>query len=234
MEFVAGVTHELNTPLAALGSAGQNLADGIVAGDDHIRRYGQMIVRESSRLSDMVAQVLDFAGMRGGSSAAAVRERVRISEVVDRALDNCATLAGQSGITIEKELRGDGVMEGDRASLVRAVENLVANAIRHGGEGKKVRVRSSMANGALQLTVEDFGRGVAARDVPHLFDPFYRGRGSEQTRGSGLGLSIVRRIVEAHGGTVALDRRRERGASFTIRLPLIAEKAAGRAAEEHA
>ena len=234
LEFVAGVTHELNTPLAALGSAGQNLADGIITADDQVRRYGQMIVRESSRLADMVAQVLEFAGMRSGRAPIG-REPVSASAVVEQAVENCASLAAQSGVIIEKDLRADGMIEGERASLVRAVENLLSNALKHGAAGKKVRVHMSTSNDAVSITVEDFGRGVAARDVPHLFEPFYRGRGAGETRGSGLGLAIVRRIVEAHGGSVSVDRRRECGAAFTIRLPVLPDAAASRAvAEEHA
>lgn len=234
LEFVAGVTHELNTPLAALGSAGQNLADGIITADDQVRRYGQMIVRESSRLADMVSQVLEFAGMRSGRAPLG-REPVSASAVVEQAVENCASFAAQGDIVIEKDLRADGVIDGERAALVRAVENLLSNALKHGAAGKKVRVHTSRSKDAVSITVEDSGRGVAARDVPRMFEPFYRGRGAEQTRGSGLGLPIVRRIVEAHGGSVSVDRRRERGASFTIRLPILPGAEASRAVpEEHA
>ena len=218
LEFVAGVTHELNTPLAALGSAGQNLADGIVSSGDQVKRYGDMIVRESARLAGMVAQVLEFAGMRSGRTVVA-REPVHASDVVEQAIENCASFAAQSGVAIEKDVQSDAVIDGERASLVRAVENLLTNAVKYGASGKRVRVHTSSSNGSVAITVEDFGRGVAPHDVPHLFEPFYRGRDSTGMRGSGLGLAIVKEIVEAHGGTVSVDRRRERGAAFAIRLP---------------
>ncbi|HEV2719310.1 MAG TPA: sensor histidine kinase, partial [Thermoanaerobaculia bacterium] len=99
------------------------------------------------------------------------------------------------------------------------VQNLVANAIRHGGEGGWVGVRAVGEGRSVAITVEDRGPGVAARDVKHLFEPFYRGRGAERVRGSGLGLAIVQRIAAAHGGTVEVVRHRQRGAAFTLRIP---------------
>jgi signal transduction histidine kinase len=99
------------------------------------------------------------------------------------------------------------------------VQNLVANAIRHGGDGKWVGVRAGRDDGFVDITVEDRGPGIAAADLPHLFEPFYRGRNA-QTRGSGIGLAIVDRIARAHGGRVSVARRRERGAAFTLRLPV--------------
>jgi len=218
LEFVAGITHELNTPLAALTSAGQNLADGIVAEREQVARYGAMIVKESRRLSATVAQVLDFAGMqsRGGAALAPVDIRA----VVEEAVAQCGWLAEEAKVRIETQIAGElPAVDGDADALTRAVQNLVANAIRHGGEGGWVGVRAAGERGAVAITVEDRGPGVAARDVPHLFEPFFRGRGAERTRGSGLGLAIVQHVAAAHGGSVEVVRPRQRGAAFTLRIP---------------
>ena len=99
------------------------------------------------------------------------------------------------------------------------MQNLVANAIRHGGDGGWVGVRAAEDRGSVAITVEDRGPGIAARDVPHLFEPFFRGRGAERTRGSGLGLAIVQHVAAAHGGSVEVVRPRPRGAAFTLRIP---------------
>ncbi len=219
LEFVAGITHELNTPLAALTSAGQNLADGIVSEREQVARYGSMIVKESHRLSDTVAQVLDFAGMQGrGAPARLVPVDVRA--VVEDAVAQCGWLAEEAKVKIETDVAGAlPAIDGDADALTRAVQNLVANAIRHGGEGGWVGVRAVGEGRSVAITVEDRGPGVAARDVKHLFEPFYRGRGAERVRGSGLGLAIVQRIAAAHGGTIEVVRQRQRGAAFTLRIP---------------
>jgi signal transduction histidine kinase len=219
LEFVAGITHELNTPLAALRSAGQNLADGIVADPAQVARYGGMVVKESRRLSETVAQVLDFAGMQARPAPPRL-ERVDVGRIVEEAVAQCGWLAEEAAVKIETSVADDvRAVDGDADALTRAVQNLVANAIRHGGEGGWVGVRAAAEGGGVAITVEDRGPGVAARDIPHLFDPFFRGRGAERTRGSGLGLTIVQQIAAAHGGTVEVARRRQRGAAFTLRIP---------------
>jgi len=219
LEFVAGITHELNTPLAALTSAGQNLADGIVHDGDQTKRYGAMIVKESRRLSDTVAQVLDFAGMQSRRVPARVAP-VDVRAVVEDAVAQCGWLAEEAKVKIETDIASVlPAVDGDADALTRAVRNLVANAIRHGGEGGWVGVRAVGEGASVAITVEDRGPGIAARDVHRLFEPFFRGRGSERTRGSGLGLAIVQRIAAAHGGTIEVVRQHQRGAAFTLRIP---------------
>jgi two-component system sensor histidine kinase BaeS len=111
------------------------------------------------------------------------------------------------------------LVDGDAASLARAVQNLIANAIRHGAAGKWVGIRAAAEGRNVAISVEDRGPGIAPRDLPHLFEPFYRGRGADRVRGSGLGLTIVKQIAAAHGGSVSVDKRREGGAMFTLRIP---------------
>jgi signal transduction histidine kinase len=219
LEFVAGITHELNTPLAALSSAGQNLADGIISEPPQVAKYGAMIVRESRRLIDMVGQVLDFAGIQARSAPRRV-EPVDVSGLIDDAVAHCRWLAEEAGVKLETQVASDlPSIAGDESALERAVQNLIANAIRHGGDGEWVGVRAERSNGAVAITVEDRGRGIAARDLPHLFEPFYRGRDASRVRGTGLGLTIVHQIAAAHGGKVEVARRRQRGAAFTLLIP---------------
>ncbi|MCU1228193.1 MAG: integral rane sensor signal transduction histidine kinase [Acidobacteria bacterium] len=219
LEFVAGITHELNTPLAALSSAGQNLADGIISEPPQVAKYGAMIVRESRRLIDMVGQVLDFAGIQSRSAPRRM-ETVDVSGLIDDAVAHCRWLAEEAGVRLETQVASDlPAIDGDESALERAVQNLIANAIRHGGEGEWVGVRAERSNGAVAITVEDRGRGIAARDLSHLFEPFYRGRDASRVRGTGLGLTIVHQIAAAHGGRVEVARRRQRGAAFTLVIP---------------
>jgi signal transduction histidine kinase len=219
LEFVAGITHEVNTPLAALTSAGQNLADGVVTDGPQVARYGAMVVKESRRLADLVAQVLDFAGLQA-RGASPKRERVDVASLIDEAIAQSRWIAEEHHIDIEKNLAGDlPAVEADAPSLTRAIQNLIANAIRHGGEGGWVGVRALHDGHNVAIVVEDRGRGISSRDARHLFEPFYRGRGSDRVRGTGLGLTIVQQIARAHGGAVTVDHRRAQGAAFTLRIP---------------
>jgi len=220
LEFVAGITHELNTPLAALGVAGQNLVDG-VAGDTV--RYGEAIVKETRRLNDLVDQILSFAGIQTRAPRTDATAQPRAA--IDDALAQCRWMAEERGVSVECAAADElPAVRGDEASVARAVQNLVANAIRHGGDGKWVGVSAARRDGFVEIMVEDRGPGIVAADLPHLFEPFYRGRNA-QTRGSGIGLAIVDRIARANGGSVSVDRRRERGAAFTLRLPVAERRA---------
>ncbi len=218
IEFVAGITHELNTPIAAVSSAGQNLADGIVREPAQVTKYGKMITKEARRLSDTVAQVLDFAGMQRRDRAPR-REPIDIPSMIGEAVAQCRWLAEEHGVTLEEQVAGElPAVDGDPLALTRAVQNLISNAIRHGAEGKWVGVSAQRDGNQLLIRVEDRGPGIAARDARHIFEPFYRGLHSTRVRGSGLGLAIVKRVAVAHGGTVRLEKRTG-GAAFVLSLP---------------
>jgi len=220
--FVAAISHELNTPIAALRSAGENLKDGIVADRDKLARYGETIVKESARLGDMVAQVLEFAGMQARTRPPALQP-VDVPTVIDEAIAQCHWILDGSKIHVEVNIDDDlPDVHGDSAALTRAVQNLIANAIRHGGSGQWVGVRASRDHGGVTIAVEDRGPGIDGREAARLFEPFYRGKASSGVRGTGLGLAIVRQIAIAHGGSIDIDKRRRDGAAFLFHLPAAA------------
>jgi signal transduction histidine kinase len=217
IEFVAAISHELNTPVAALRSAGENLRDGIIADPEKVTRYGESIVRESTRLGELVGQVLELAGMQ--SRRARPHEAVDVASVIDEAVAQSRWLIANSPITIETTVdEGLPPITGDRGALTRAVQNLIANAVRHGGSGGWIGVQAARHGGQVRITVEDRGPGIDAGEAGHLFEPFYRGSKSASVPGTGLGLAIVRQIAHAHGGSVQVERRRT-GAAFTIHIP---------------
>jgi signal transduction histidine kinase len=225
LDFVAGVSHELRTPLAVIGSAAENLADGVVTEPGSVRQYGRVIRDEGRRLGEMVEQVLDLAGTYSGRRALHA-EDVVVGEILDEAV----RAAGASfpslrlDTTVEPDLP---ILRADRAALVRAVRNLVENAAKHGGESAPVAIRAARARSSgrdeVRLTVEDRGPGIPPEERPYLFEPFFRGRRARegQVRGSGLGLSLVDRIVRAAGGRVEVASDPGRGAAFTIVLPVL-------------
>ncbi len=139
VEFVAGVTHELQTPLAVIRSAGQNLADGVVDGPKQIREYGSLVEKEGRRLSGMVDQVLEFAGLQSQRSNLTI-EVVPIDPVIESALSDCGAAIDESGVRVDKEIEPQLSVMADASALRRAIQNLVDNAIKYGGDEKWVGV----------------------------------------------------------------------------------------------
>jgi signal transduction histidine kinase len=237
MDFVAGVSHELRTPLSVIRSAGENLADGLVSGPEQVRRYGGVIRGEGRRLSQMVDQILGFAGLQSGRAALDLRP-VDVRGVIAKAVQACEPEIRASGCTVDADIP-DGLppVVADATSLVHCVRNLVDNAVTHGGDGKWVGVSARSVDtgrqAQLEIRVEDRGRGIDPEDARRLFDPFYRGRRSvtDQIRGFGLGLTLARRIVDAHSGTLWVEPAPGGGARFLIRLPVAARDAAAGAQE---
>ena len=228
MEFVAGVSHELRTPVAVIRSAAENLASGVVSGD-RVKRYGQMLEGESRRLGDMVERVLQYAGIESGFNTAA-RVPLAPMEIIESAVESALPLVGPGEVTIHREIAPDlPPVLGDATALRSAVQNLVANAVKYGGRDRWVGVRAQRVRerrrDEVRITVSDHGPGIPAADLPHIFEPFYRGADAieRQIHGHGLGLSLVRRIVVAHGGQVTVATRPGAGTSFTISLPAAAE-----------
>ncbi len=226
MEFVAGVTHELRTPLAVIRSAGENLADGLVRDRSQVCSYGALVRDEGRRLTEMVEQVLELA--RAESGPPAPRRPLPVGRLVDDALSSCGPELRAAGVTVETDVPvGLPTVMGDETALGRALRNLLDNAIKYRGDSPWLGIRARASEGGREVlvTVEDHGLGIAPEDLPHIFEPFYRGRqvSSRQIHGSGLGLSLVRRIVESHGGHVVVERGGGGGSVFTIRLPAHAE-----------
>jgi len=223
IEFVAGVSHEMRTPVAAIDLAAGNLADGLITDPARVQRYGGVIRAEARRMAETVERVMQFAALDAGRGVAAVVDvdlRAAVEEVITRARSD------NPGAVIEFE-GGDeaGMVRGDPALLRSCVENLVGNALKYGGAPAAVRIRLASRGGAkseARLTVEDQGPGIDPADLPHIFDPFYRGRLATERRipGNGLGLHIVKRGVEALGGRVSVRTARGSGTAVTLHLPL--------------
>jgi signal transduction histidine kinase len=220
VEFVAAVSHELRTPLAVIRSAADNLADGVVQDKDQARRYGSLIRDESIRLTDMVEHVLEFAG--ADSPGRAVRGPIDVAGATRAAVSGMAALIAERNARVDVQAPGEPLrVNGDMANLTRAISNLLGNAVKYGGDSPQVTIRAQRAGDDVTITVADQGAGLEPAEISHLFEPFYRGqRASEaQIPGSGVGLALVRRIVESHGGRVSAANGAAGGALFTIELP---------------
>jgi signal transduction histidine kinase len=225
LEFVAGVSHELRTPVAVIASAGENLADGIVADKEMVRRYGRVVRDEARRLAEMVEQVLDFAGSYAGRRAYRFEE-VDILELARECLSAMEPALDEAGAVVDSSLDPNlPPVRADRAALRRAVLNLLQNAIKYGGDSPRIGLRVTAVRGSgrpeVRIAVEDHGLGIVPGDRDRIFEPFVRGEEAQarQIRGSGLGLSLVKRIVEAHSGRISVTSTPGEGSTFVIGLP---------------
>jgi signal transduction histidine kinase len=222
MEFVATVSHELRTPLAVIRSAAENLADGIVEDEAQVRKYGELVRGEGRRLTDMVEQILEFSGIQSGERRMNAIP-VPIGPLIQGVVDASASLTGATGIEVEVSLPDDlPPVLGDEPALGRVFQNLFANAIKYGAGGGWIGVEARRQGGDVLVTIADRGIGIDPSDQPRVFEPFYRAAAvvEAQIQGAGLGLSLVQRIVQAHGGTVTVRSAPGAGAAFTVQLPV--------------
>jgi signal transduction histidine kinase len=224
MEFVAGVSHELRTPVAVIRSAAENLSHGVVGSGERVKRYGQLLETEARRLGEMVERVLQYAGIESGLAIGA-RTPLAPVDIIEKAIESSIALLEPEHVTIERNFTPDApTVVGDAAALRSAVQNLIANAVKYGGADRWVGIKIEQGRHRRRpevwITVSDHGDGIPASELPHIFDPFYRGADAvaRQVHGNGLGLSLVRRIVAAHGGRVTVTTRTG-GSAFTIALP---------------
>lgn len=225
MEFVAGVSHELRTPLAVISSAADNLAEGVVDARQQVKQYGSLIRNESRRLSGMVEQILLFAANQAGRSHYDLRP-VSIAETIDAAVSDSESTLKAAGCAIEKHIDpGLPPVMADSAALNRCLQNLIGNAVKYGGEAGWIGLRATSQGPEIQITIEDRGLGIDPQDLPHIFEPFYRGSAvrAAQIHGAGLGLNLAKRIAEALGGKLSVQSEQGKGSAFTLHLPALLE-----------
>jgi len=230
IDFVAGVSHELRTPVASISASAQNLADGVVRDAEQVKRYGAVIHAEARRLSAMVGQVLEFAAPDTLGPRTPVDFRGLAGDALAATAPDFAPTGLEVGLLVEPNLPA---VEGDAGALRRAIENLLSNAAKYAGASGTVEVRIAAAANRVLVSVSDSGPGIPEAEQPHVFEPFFRGQQARdgQIRGSGLGLNLVQRIAEAHGGRVVLESVTGKGSRFTIELPAASAKQARSSAE---
>ena len=225
MEFVAGVSHELRTPLSVIQSAGFNLSHGVAVQTEKVQQYGTVIQTESRRLSDMVEQILSYAGIQSGREYYQFQP-TELGPLLQKLVTEYRKTFENGGWTVEQHIEeGLPPVLADVRFLESAIRNLLENALKYAAAGKWLRLRAVRAHNRKEVvvTVEDHGPGIDPADFPHIFEPFYRGRKvlASSVPGAGLGLSLLQRYLKDHGGRVRLLNSPGGGASFTLYLPVV-------------
>ncbi len=225
-DFIANVSHELKTPLSLIRMFGEMVATGRHKDEYTAREYGGIITRESERLSHLIDNVLDFARLERGKTSYHFTEG-DVVEVVERALHVCRYRLDKEKMKLDTEFEPNlPLVRMDENGMTLATLNLVDNAIKHAADGGRIMVTLRRAPGFVVLGVRDHGPGVPRGEQQRIFERFYRSQDTRarNVRGSGIGLSLVRHIVEAHGGRVVITSPVDQdqaapGALFEVFLP---------------
>jgi len=220
-DFVSNVSHELRTPLSLIRLYAETLEMGRLTSPEKHQEYYRIIRKESERLTALINNILDFSRIEAGRKEYDFRE-TDMSELVHNTLDSYRYQLEQSGFQFEEKIDEVPPMRVDREAMARSLLNLVNNALKYSQDRKYIGVNLYRDNGSVKLEVVDQGIGIPHQEQQKIFEKFYRVGDPlvHNTKGSGLGLSLVRHIVQAHGGEVAVDSAPGQGSKFTIVLPV--------------
>jgi signal transduction histidine kinase len=223
-DFVSNVSHELRTPLALIRLYAETLELGRIRTQEKAEGYYRIIRKESERLTALINNILDFSRIEAGRKEYDFRE-TDMAELVRNTLDAYRYQIEQQGFAFEESIDSRiPTVPVDREAIARSLLNLVNNALKYSAEEKFLGVKLYRENGVLKLEVVDRGIGIARSEQSKIFEKFYRAGDPlvHNTKGSGLGLSLVRHIARAHGGEVEVESTPGKGSKFTLSLPLAA------------
>ena len=218
-DFIANISHELKTPIGAVSLLAEALFE---ASDDpeQVRRFAKRLTKESARLARITKEIIDLSRLQA-DEALSRPELVDVDDVVSQAIDQNRVAADKNDIRLVSG--GDAGVEvyGDISLLTVALDNLISNAIQYSPHNSRVGIGVSNSEGIVEIAVTDQGIGIGEDERERVFERFYRSdpARSRHTGGSGLGLSIVKHVVQNHGGDVRLWSQHGHGSTFTIRLP---------------
>ena len=221
-EFVATVSHDLRSPLTLIRGYA-DMFESVGELNEQQQGYVRKIISSVENITHLVNNLLDLGRIEIGAGLQI--EPVSVLDIIERVTNALHSRASQKNITLSVELPRDmpDAVEADQSLLHQAVYNLLENAIKYTSDGGRVVIRTLSQPGYLTFAIEDTGFGIAAEDLPHLFEKFYRGK-QRQARaqpGSGLGLAIVHSIAANHGGRVWADSVAGKGSTFYLQIPLV-------------
>ena len=221
-DFVSTISHEFKSPLTSIRQLAEMLHSGRVPSEERRQKYYDVLLEQSERLSLLIDNVLNFAKMEEGRKEF-IFEQTDMKSLLENLVSSIQERVRHAGFDIHLEIENPlPTIMADRDAIMQAVNNLIDNAIKYSRKVKNVEVRAFKEDNSLAIIIKDFGIGIKKEDRDKIFDRFYRG-GDELTRtvkGSGLGLTLVKQIVEAHKGSVQVESEPGQGSTFSIKLPL--------------
>jgi len=238
MDFVTAVSHELRTPLTIIGSAADNIANGVVESKHQLQEYGTVIGNEVAQLSGLVERVLLFAATRDRQQRY-VMQALRPSEIIDAVLASTEGLIRAAQFTVERDIPADlPAVTGELMAVSQCVENLITNALKYAKDQRWIGIGARATDDGkggteVHISISDRGIGIDPVDLPHIFEPFYRSPSVRvaQIHGTGLGLALAKQVAESMGGALTVTSVPGHGSTFTLSLRCPTPGAAQNAAE---
>jgi two-component system sensor histidine kinase SenX3 len=218
-DFVANASHELKTPAASIQAAAETLRDAAADDPEAVARFAAQLERDALRLSRIVMDLLDLSRLETEHDG---HGQVQLETLVHEEVERAAPMADDAGVALEIAADAPAPVTGSARDLALLLRNLIDNGIRYTPEGGSVRVAVSTVGDDAVLTVRDTGIGIPTKDLPRIFERFYRvdRARSRETGGTGLGLAIVKHVAENLGAHVEVESELGVGTTFTVRLLL--------------
>ena len=221
-DFVANISHEFRTPLAAIQGFAETLLDGALEDSENGKRFIRIIYEHALRLGHLTEDLLKLARIEAGQLQLEIQP-VNILQIMDPCIETTRIKAKQKGLILETDPVSESpLLHGDVRLLQEALQNLLDNAVRYTSPGGRIRIHAAVQGSEMTISVSDTGIGIQRADQLRIFERFYRADAarSRESGGTGLGLSIAKHLVEAHGGRIRVESEIGQGSTFSIYLPL--------------
>ena len=218
-ELLANISHDLRTPLTMIKGYAEMIRDISWEDEKQCSEDVSVIIKEADRLTALVNEILEYSELKSDGRAEEFA-KIDLSSLVRRTAVSFENLKKPDGITVEKSIEETIFVSGNESRLERALYNLMDNASRHTDESKKIKISLSVKKEVAEISVSDYGEGIAENELGHIWDRYYTSRMRKGNGVSGLGLAIVKKIAEMHKGNCCAYSERGKGSTFVIRLPL--------------